>query len=176
MAATAAPVTVANVDEATFAATVVVMTVQDELAGAAATDDAAQSVTAASAEVTATAETAAGADAATAPVALAPDRPARSMLVALITPVPVIEAVMPATAELISSSLASGTRSFWLNMQPGSSSSVSQVLPFAVGSPIYSSVSYVVIQRMEVQRLTVPAANVPASRARRGSAPMPASC
>ena len=127
----------AIIDVAAWAATVVVMTVQ-ELAGAAGVATAAHSVAAvvlASASVGEVAATAAAATE-TAPEAEATGRPAKSMSVALMAPVPVMVGVIPATAELISASVASRTRSLWLKMQPGSSSSVSQLLPLAVGSPI----------------------------------------
>jgi hypothetical protein len=112
-----------------FTAIVVVMTVQ-ELAGAAV-EDTTHSV----AEVT-TAAAVAGVETETSPAPEAIGRLARSISVALITPVPVKVGLIPATAELISSSLASKTRSFSLKMQPGSSSAVSQLFPLAVGSPI----------------------------------------
>ena len=43
----------------------------------------------------------------------------------------------PATAASISSAVASSTSRFWETMQPCASSATSQVLPLAVGSPIW---------------------------------------
>lgn len=75
------------------------------------------------------------------------------------TPPPtLVPDVTPATAALISSAVASGTRRFCETMQPMVSSASSQVFPLAVGSPI------------------VPGAKVPVASASCGSPPTEAIC
>src|SRR3569833_3177324 len=139
---------------AALAATVVVTLLQ-VLVGAAAAEPASHPAFAAAAVGSAAAPAAA-----TAPWTPPPamERPAKLISVALMTPVPVIVGLIPATADEISSTETSRTSSRSLKMQPGSSFSVSQELPLAVGS------------------LTSPGAKVPLSRARRGAAPIAASC
>ena len=68
------------------------------------------------------------------------------------------DAELPATAALISWAVASGTRRFWVKMQPCSSSALSQDLPLPVAS------------------LRLPGAKVPAFTASCGSPPTEAIC
>ena len=79
-------------------------------------------------------------------------------VVAAASDVAVAEALIPDTAALISSVVASSTRRFCVKMQPSWSFASSHELPFAVGSPIW------------------PGANVPDMRASVGSPPTDAIC
>lgn len=123
-------------------------------------------VTGAGQEVTAATEVATSAtDEAAAVVSVVPADEAAATL----------EAATPATAELISAAVASSTRRFSVSMQPIGSSVVSQELPLAVGSPIWSSFLAEKCCGRLVRR-TVPGANVPAFNASWGSPPMDAIC